>query len=74
MKDNLEYCRENEKVGVEKATEMEIKGEFTKGGLNKTRSEEVSVKENNVKNDKSVRCIKHPLKANVRQYFPSRII
>lgn len=40
--------------------------------MNKKRSEEVSVKENNVKNDKSIRCIKHHLKANVRQYlFPT---
>lgn len=79
VKEYLKYCREcveNEKVGAEKVTEMEMKKARLQreGGLNKKRSEEVSVKENNVKNDTSVRCIKHPLKANVRQYFPSRII
>ena len=31
MKEYLKYCRENEKVDVEKVTEMEMKGEITKG-------------------------------------------
>lgn len=63
-------------MGEEKVTEMQMKTRRLQreGGLNEERSEEVSVRENNVKNDTSVRCIRHPLKALVRQYFPSRII
>lgn len=35
--EDVEYCRENEKVGVEESTEMEMKRRVSKreGGLNK---------------------------------------
>ncbi len=70
VKEYLKHCREsvkNEKVGEEKITEMQMKttGLQREGGPSEKRSEEVSVKVNNVKNDMSVRCIKHPLKAIV---------
>ncbi len=31
MKEDLKYCRENEKVGVEEVTEMEMKRRVYKG-------------------------------------------